>query len=52
MEEVICTNPLFVKKATGIMDEEDASRNASLQTSSGPTKIPSFAMWHFVYFFM
>nr|CAG4647842.1 EOG090X04TU [Moina brachiata]SVE92964.1 EOG090X04TU [Moina brachiata] len=44
MEESICTNPLFVKKATGILDEEDASRNASLQTSSGPTKIPSFAM--------
>nr|CAG4648612.1 EOG090X04TU [Polyphemus pediculus] len=43
MEESICVNPVYVKKATGIvMEEEEGRSSASLQ--SGSSKTPSFSM--------
>ena len=48
MEEVICTNPVFVKKASGVMDEDDGGRSSSAASAAlqagAATKIPSFSM--------
>nr|CAG4641635.1 EOG090X04TU [Eurycercus lamellatus] len=48
MEEEICVNPLYVKKATGALDDEDGGRSsaasaAALQAGSA-TKVPSFSI--------
>lgn len=46
MEEAICTNPVFVKKASGAMDEDDGGRSsaASVLQAGVATKVPSFSM--------
>nr|SVE76337.1 EOG090X04TU [Daphnia longispina] len=46
MEEAICTNPVFVKKASGAMDEDDGGRSSasSALQAGAATKVPSFSM--------
>lgn len=45
MEEVICVNELYVKKATGIVMEEEESRSSgSLTTGSTKVDWKSFSM--------
>ena len=42
MEEEICVNPQYVKKASGVLEEDEGRSSASLQ--SGTSKVPSFSM--------
>lgn len=45
MEEAICTNPVFVKKASGAMDEDDGGRSSAASALQGAaTKVPSFSI--------
>lgn len=46
MEEVICVNELYVKKATGIVLEEEEARSSG-PLASGSTKVDwkAFSMW-------
>nr|CAG4646201.1 EOG090X04TU [Macrothrix elegans] len=45
MEEAICTNPLFVKKAAGVMEEEDGGRSSVGPGVQAPiAKVTSFSM--------
>lgn len=45
MEEAICTNPVFVKKASGAMEEDDGGRSSAASALQGAaTKVPSFSM--------
>jgi peptide deformylase len=42
MEEEICINPQYVKKASGVLEDDEGRSSATLQ--SGTSKVPSFSM--------
>lgn len=45
MEEDICVNPLYVKKAIGALEDEDGGRSSAASALQGAaTKVPSFSM--------